>query len=277
MRKLSDNGHQASILTTHPTLSTSEIAGKMFSRWSQENFFRYLMQDYSFDHLLQYGTEKLPDNINVVNPAYSQLSYKIKKIREKKARLEAQLLQHIEKKGDMSLETISELIASHSTITEKITEHKAELEILLNEKKNTPARIRIAEMSKEKRYNKLKTESKLFINLIKMIAYRAETALVNLIQPYFQNKNKEGRMLIKSILSSDADLIPDEINQTITVVLHTRASPRMNNAASELCRIMTEQEEVYPGTNPKVILKTHLNQFTKVRRSDFTSSPTSTP
>lgn len=35
IRKLSDSGHQTSILTTHPDLPLKDIAAKMFSRWSQ--------------------------------------------------------------------------------------------------------------------------------------------------------------------------------------------------------------------------------------------------
>jgi len=35
VRKLSEDGHQTSIITTHPTLDLPTIAVKMFSRWSQ--------------------------------------------------------------------------------------------------------------------------------------------------------------------------------------------------------------------------------------------------
>lgn len=261
IRKQSEDGHQASIITTHPSLKTAQIAGKMFSRWSQENFFRYLLENFNFDRLLQYGTEELPDEIEVVNPAYSQLNYKIKKIREKKARQEAHLLNRIEENADQLLEKISDLIASESKITEKIQILGTELEALLMERKNTPARIKIKDMVQEKRYNKLKSESKLFINIIKMIAYRAETALFNLIKPFFANTSQEGRMLIKAILTSDADLIPDYPNQILTIVLHTQSTPRKNKAASQLCTIMNEAEEVYPGTTLKMVFKTHPDQF----------------
>jgi hypothetical protein len=261
IRKQSEDGHQASILTTHRRLSTLEIAGKMFSRWSQENFFRYLIENYNFDRLLQYGTEELSADIEVVNPLYSKLTYRIKKTREKKARLEAQLFQRIDENSDTPLEKVSELLASQSKTTEKIQVFKTELEALLTERKNHPARIKLKDMNKEKRYNKLKTESKLFINIIKMIAYRAETALFNLLTPIFGNKSKEGRMLIKSILASDADLFPDKANKTLTITLHTLSSPRKNFAASQLCTLMTETQELYPGTDMKMIFKTHPDQF----------------
>jgi hypothetical protein len=261
IRKLSDNGHQVSVLTTHRLLPALVIAGKMFSRWSQENFFSYMLENYNFDRMLQYGTEELSPNIEVVNPPYSKLTGKIKKVREKTARLEAQLHQHLEKSIDIPLDKMPDTIAVQTKIVEKIKPLKTELDILLAERKNTPARIKLADMPEEKRYNKLKTESKLFINIIKMIAYRAETVLFNLLKPFFRNADKEGRMLIKSILDSDADLAPDYNNKTLTVTLHTQSSPRSNRAASELCKIMNQTEEMYPGTNLKLIFKTHPDQI----------------
>jgi hypothetical protein len=261
IRNLSDNGHQVSILTTHSQLPMQVIAGKMFSRWSQENFFSYMLENYNFDRMLQYGTEELSPNIEVVNPPYSKLTGKIKKVREKTGRLEAQLHQHLEKNIDTPLEKMPDAMAAQKKIIEKIKPLKLELDILLAERKNTPARIKLADMPEVKRYNKLKTESKLFINIIKMIAYRAETALFNLMKPFFKNAYKEGRMLIKSILASDADLAPDYLNNTLTVTLHTQSSPRNNLAASELCKIVNQTEEVYPGTNLKLIFKTHPDQI----------------
>lgn len=38
IRRLSDTGHQTAIITTHPDIETAEVTGRMFARWSQENF-----------------------------------------------------------------------------------------------------------------------------------------------------------------------------------------------------------------------------------------------
>jgi hypothetical protein len=55
------------------------LAGKMFSRWSQENFFRYMVQDYDMDKLVQYGVEEVDPDVKVVNPSYKNSVYRIKK------------------------------------------------------------------------------------------------------------------------------------------------------------------------------------------------------
>ena len=68
VRKLSHNSHQTSIVTTHPNISTETVAGRMFARWSQENFFKYLIADYDFDKMIQFGIQELDPNKIVVNP-----------------------------------------------------------------------------------------------------------------------------------------------------------------------------------------------------------------
>jgi len=63
IRKLTDSGHQTSILTTNFQAPMNTLAVSLFARWSQENFFRYMREHYSLDRLIEYGTEPIPDAI----------------------------------------------------------------------------------------------------------------------------------------------------------------------------------------------------------------------
>ncbi len=58
VRRLCDSGHQTSVMTTRQDLNAEQIAKRMFSRWSQENFFRYMRHEYSLDHLITYDVEE---------------------------------------------------------------------------------------------------------------------------------------------------------------------------------------------------------------------------
>jgi hypothetical protein len=51
-------------------------------RWSQENFFRYMVLDYDFDKMIQYGIEEVNSEAVVVNPYYRNLACRIKKKRK---------------------------------------------------------------------------------------------------------------------------------------------------------------------------------------------------
>lgn len=73
IRKLSESGHQSSIITTgfEPTLE--KVAPKMFARWCQENFFGYMMQHFAIDLVPEYGTALFHGTEKVINPEWRDL------------------------------------------------------------------------------------------------------------------------------------------------------------------------------------------------------------
>lgn len=253
IRKLSDSGHQTSILTTNRQITTAQVGGRMFSRWSQENFFRYMVQDYDLDRMVEYGVANESAELQVVNPCYNQLNQQLKKLREKQNRLKAKFYKIIDENLDADLDKLREHIQDQSELQEKIQLYQREIDQKLKQRNQTDYYIAIKDMPEDTRYNRLKTESKLFMNVIKMIAYRAETAVVNLLMPYYKSSHKQGRMLVKEIIQSDADLIPDYGNNTLTVRLHTLSTPRANRAVMQLCKILNDTETVYPNTNLKLV------------------------
>lgn len=52
------------------------------------------------------------------------------------------------------------------------------------------------------------------MNTIKMIAYRAETTLTEMISQYYKNTENVGRQLIQKIMQSNADLEPNYNDNT---------------------------------------------------------------
>jgi hypothetical protein len=94
------------------------------------------------------------------------------------------------------------------------------------------------------------------MNVLRMIAYRAETAVVNALHDCYSRVDEEGRMLVKEIIKSDADLNPDYENKTLTIRLHSLSTPRANRAAVSLCEILNDTETIYPGTNLRLIYET---------------------
>ena len=256
IRKLSESGHQTSIMTTHPGLSLQVTAAKMFSRWTQENYFKYMNENFDFDRMVEYGTEPVDQKLSIPNPEYKRLTYQIKKAREKKARLEARLYNKMEESGQLTLEHIEKTIAKNASTIERINEYNDQVKILLATRKNTSSRITIAEMPRERRYNKLKEESKKLKNALLMIAYRAESALFNILPDYYKDTHKEGREILKEIFTSDADMIPDYQNRKLTIRLHSLSTPRANQAVKGLCDFLNQTETLFPYTNLRLIYET---------------------
>ena len=255
IRRLNEGGHQTSIITNHPGLSMEMAAGRMFARWSQENFFRYMITDYDFDKMVEYGTEKIDEQKEVVNPPYRKISHRLKKHREKTRRLEAKATQIIEQIIDAPLDKMQELEQKQTALYEQIEENRQhEIEIIA-EREKIPARIKLKDMPDDSRYNKLKTESKLLMNCIKMICYRAETAIANSLTDN-SISSEQKRMLVKQIMSNNADIMPDTQNQTLTITLHTLSTPRFNIAAQKLANLLNQTNTVFPNTNLRMIFKT---------------------
>lgn len=256
VRKCSEDNHQTAIITTHPSLAIELIARKMFARWTQENFFKYLIDNFDFDRMIEYGTEPVKQCSEIVNPEYRQLTYQIKKAKEKKQRLEAKLFQKLEGKEKEIINIAMRKIAQNSEIIEKINRYKIDIDILIAKRKSIPARITIEQMPQEKRYNKLKQEGKKIKNAIIMLAYRAESAIFNALREFYKYTDKEGRIIIKEIFTSEADIIPDYQNNTLTIKLHSLSTPRANDAVIKLCQLLNETETQYPYSKLQLIYKT---------------------
>src|SRR5881628_1457686 len=90
IRKLTDSGHQTTLLTTNFQASIGGLAVSLFARWSQENFFRYMREHYGLDRLVEYGTELIPESLEIVNPQWRRLDSQIRSKTGQRYRLSAE-------------------------------------------------------------------------------------------------------------------------------------------------------------------------------------------
>lgn len=249
VRRLSSDGHQTAIMTTHPSLTIEQIALKMFARWTQENFFKYMIENFDFDRMIEYGTEPVNQKREIPNPEYKVLTYQIKKENEKQRRIEARMFKLMENFDVLNNEDFAKIISKNASLVEKIDAHKNEIQRLKAKRKTIPTKITIAQMPQEKRYNKLKQEGKKLKNAVIMLVYRSESALYNIMDEFYNDKEKDGRMILKEIFASDADMIPDYENNKLTIRLHSLSTPRANKAVIELCAFLNQTQTCFPYTN----------------------------
>ncbi|MEE8057613.1 MAG: hypothetical protein V3T17_07240, partial [Pseudomonadales bacterium] len=79
MRKLCASGHQTRVISTNYKDNAEAIGVAMFARWSQENYFKYMRENYNLDALVDYCIEEISDTTVVVNPAYRRLDGEVRK------------------------------------------------------------------------------------------------------------------------------------------------------------------------------------------------------
>ncbi len=251
IRKLSESGHQTAVLSTDYRLDIERLAAAMFARWSQENFFKYMREQYSLDKLADYGVEAIPDTTKVVNPEYRRLDGAL--------RGQTSLLtRRLAKFGALNLEetiepeTVEKYERQKAGLQEEIAALRTTIERLKKERQAVAHHITIAELPEAERFARLSVRSKHLIDTIKMIAYRAETALANISREMMSHPD-EARSLLQSVFRAEADIIPDETENILTVRLHHLASNSSDKVIRHLCDELNDTETIYPGTNLRII------------------------
>ncbi len=70
--------------------------------------------------------------------------------------------------------------------------------------------IDFSELPEDVKFKQLKKSGKQFIDTIKMIAYRAETALVIALKEFCLKKNDDLRSIVHEMFITEADIEPDK-------------------------------------------------------------------
>ena len=247
VRRLSENGHQTAIITTAMTLKIPEIAARMFSRWCQENFFAYMMEHYDLDGLVQYGVEEIPGTKQVINPAWRRLDRDIRILRARLRKEQARLATHVIKTEGLDAQIQGERLLEIQRIDEEIEELKVK-------RREVPRKVRLDELPEEERPSQLPPLGKMFTDTIKMIAYRAETAMVGLLRPHLA-KEEEARALIRELFVASADFRPSNEDNTLHVRIHRMASPVHDRVIGALLEKLNQENFSHPETGMKILYK----------------------
>jgi hypothetical protein len=245
VRRLTDTKHQTAVITTARRLDNAVIAGRMFARWCQENFFAYMMQHYDIDGLVQYGAEEIPGTVEVVNPVWRILDKEVRQARAALQRLQAKLGAALETGDSSKLHKKAELLQDIQT-------RKAELEHLRVERKKCERKIPLSSLPDDQRSTQLLPLNKQLTDAVKMIAYRAETALVALLMPVLR-KEEEARALVRQLLIASADIEPDDSTGTLTVRIHHMTTPAHDKAIASLLEKLTQLEFHHPETDQRMV------------------------
>ena len=250
VRKLSESGHQTSLVSTEYEGSSIKDAAKMFSRWSQENYFRYMMQHYNLDGLSAYSMEEMPGTLRVINPQWRALDSECRKINSQLTKQLSKFAQlTILPKDDPKKEEA--IILKKADLLETIQTTESTLADTKQQKSETPKHIDFSDLPEDQKFTKINTNRKRLVDAIKMIAYRSETALAVILRTTMQ-KPDEARALVRDILTSEADLYPDNIKKELNVHLHFMTTHQANESVKILIQELNQCEYVYPGTDFKM-------------------------
>jgi hypothetical protein len=241
-----DNGHLTPILTSRTDLPAAQVAYRMFERWRQENFFKYLCEEYALDALADHAVVPDDPTREVPNPAWAAADAKLRQAQAHVDRLQA----------EYGLEALTSLERQRRTMRGfKIAKGKLGLEIwnafqqvldLETRRNKLPRRVPVQAAINEP-VVKLAPERKHLTNLIKMVAYQAESDLFRMVAPHYRRVADEGRTLIQSALASPADI--QVTNQELCLTLAPMSSAHRTRAIAALCEELNQSKTVFPGSN----------------------------
>ena len=86
--RLTKGGHQTPIVTSRWDLRAIVLAYRMFERWRQENFFKYVREEYLID-AYHYEIEADDPNRSVPNPARKAIEKELRRMRAQLGKLRA--------------------------------------------------------------------------------------------------------------------------------------------------------------------------------------------
>jgi hypothetical protein len=254
IRKLTDSGHQTSILTTNFQAPMTTLAVSLFARWCQENFFRYMREHFSLDRLIEYGTEPIPDATSVVNPAWRKLDSRLRSRTGHRHRLAAQF-GGLALSEDPAASEIQGFQQRKGHLQEEIQVLDEDIHDLKQLRKQTEHHIPVNSLPEEDRFTRLRTERKHFIDTLKMIAYRAESSMASLLREHLARGDDDARALLRQIFQTEADLTPDLAANTLTVGLHHLTQAAHDQAIQHLLAELNATQTVFPGTSLTLIFK----------------------
>ena len=253
LRQREDSGHQVSVLSTDYRSELRPLAVRMFARWTQENFLKYMREHYAIDRLVEHGTEPLPATTPVVNPAWRRLDSQVRREQALQQRDHAAFgVRTLSAAPEPpELETWQH---QQARLHEAITTRQTRLEALKTERKKTPRHVELKDLPPAEQFPRLRAGRKHFVDTIKLLAYRAETALVGTVREALA-RTDDGRALVRELMRTPADLLPDPEAKTLTVRLHPLPSRLQDAAVRHLAEELTATETRFPGTDLRLVFE----------------------
>jgi len=242
--RLMDSGHQTPILTSRRDMSAAQLADRMFDRWRQENFFKYLREEYALDALVEYAAVPDDPTRQVPNPAWAALEAQLRQTYAHLDRLQAEYGLEALTNFERQRRTMRGFKTAHGKLGRNIWRVWQRIEHLEERRAAIPRRVPVQTLRDEP-VVKLAPERKHLTNLIKMLAYQAESDLLRLVAPHYRRAGQEGRTLLQAALASAADL---QVTETeLRVTLAAQSSPHRTRAIAALCDQLNQTKTLFPG------------------------------
>jgi uncharacterized protein YukE len=253
IRLLGSDAHQTAVISTDFKSDLVQIARQMFSRWAQENWFKYMIEHFGLESLVTYQLEPVSETTRVVNPAARTLGAQIKSKAAQLSRRRAEYGAE-ELAGPWEVQVAEAYQSRQAQWRQTIEAWEKEVQTLKQKRKAVPSQLTLGELPPAERFQQFSRAKKHLVDTIKMVAYRAETALAMSLRQHMA-RTDDGRALLREIFVAAADLCPDETAGTLTVNLHHLSNACSDQLAAKMPEELNATETIFPGTKLQMVFK----------------------
>lgn len=242
---LCDTGHQTQVITSRFDLRDIEVAYRMFDRWRQENYFKYMREEFLLDALIDYRVEPEDPTRTMPNPERRALDKDIRNARADLAKLEREYAAAATENTKQRRPTRRGFKIAQDKFGKQLRTARARVTRLLEKRRDVAKRVEVRDLS-ERTLVKLATERKHLTDIIKMVAYQAESDLIALLRPHYKRADHEGRTLLHELFAAAGDIRVSDAELIIT--LAPLSSPHRTQAAQALCEALDKTATIFPGS-----------------------------
>ena len=243
---LRDDGRQTAIVTNRNDLTAVEVVGGLFRRWRQENYFKYMDAEFALDALVEYGVEDVSAEATRPNPERKPVAKARQQAQAEVLRLRAELGAEFTANQAQRGSSMRGFREAQADLCQQLEQAELREQALADQLSELPQRVLATGLKT------LKTEKKLIVDAIKIIAWQCETALLDRLYPHYARADDEGRTLLQAAFQSSASL---EVTATeLRITIATQSSPHRSEALAMLCCELDEDSVLYPGSSLRVRL-----------------------
>jgi hypothetical protein len=221
----------------------------MFERWRQENFFKYMREEFLLDALVDYRIEPEDPTRTVPNPERRALDQEIREARADLAKLEREYGAAAADNAEHRRPTMRGFKVAHGKLGKQLRAARTRVARLFERRRKTLKRVEVRDLS-ERAVVKLATERKHPTDIIKMVAYQAESDLLAMLRPHYARADQEGRTLLHEIFTTAGDIRVSDGESQIT--LAALSAPHRTHAAQSVCEKLDQTETIFPGSRLRI-------------------------
>ena len=197
--------------------------------------------EFGLDTLPEHALEEVDGQAWIVNPAWRRIDKALKQERNTVGHLRRKRAAQKDAKSEAARELDARIQACDRTIAG-----------LLRARRTADTHIQARDLPDGEKLQALPAALRQLHDTLRMIAYRAESAMALAVAPEMDSPDT-ARSLLKALFRSDASLRPDPAAGTLRVRLLHLATRAQDNALAPLIEELNRTRTVFPGTQLRLV------------------------